>query len=198
MDLNKCNCGCEDCLEKTIPTNLVYTTNIKRPYIYLDKDSNCDAVLMSASLLIGSDTEPFQYHYNTVHDEDTGISGTDWKPLEDITIPIYPVPKNTKIYGSINTDVNTSEIYKLKNYDLNNYFIYDWYLTGPANFGESLNTNIESLNSGKEISIYFSDYGIVELKLIISNICGCSREIIMNIYTGTKTSKFMVVNHPYF
>src|SRR6478735_6647876 len=90
----------------TPSTYFIRTVNgSKRIKIYYDPDVFNDLIILSASLLIGADEVPFREHYNTVHDEDLGTSGTAWKSIEEIAIPIYPRPKKTLIIGNKKIDV---------------------------------------------------------------------------------------------
>lgn len=171
---------------------------VRRNVIYYDPDIFDDMVILSASLLIGTDETPWINHYNTIHDEDLGISGTNWKTLEEIAIPIYPKPKKTKIEGVRRMDINTTHDYNVPtNYDINNLFTYDWYLVGSGNFPQNSNQQT-FLNGGKSVKVNFTDIDTVTLKLKISNPAGCFRWIIINLYPGTLTKKLLVVRYPYF
>jgi hypothetical protein len=171
---------------------------VRRTFIYYDPDLFDNMVILSASLLIGGDEIPWKEHYNTVHDEDLGTSGTAWKPLEQIAIPIYPRPKRTKIEGVRRMDVNTIHDYNIPiDYDINNNFTYDWYLVGSANFPENGNSQT-FLNGGKSLKILFTDADTVTLKVKITNPAGCFRWIIRNLYPGTLTKKLLIVRYPYF
>jgi hypothetical protein len=183
----------------TPTTQFVRTINgVRRTVIYFDPDIFENMVILSASLLIGNDDIPWTEHYNTVHDEDLGTSGTAWKSLEEIAIPIYPTPKRTNIEGIRRMDVNSIHKYNLStDYDVNNIYIYDWYITGAANFPQNGNLQ-EYLNAGKQVNIRFTDSDTVTLKLKISNPAGCFRWVIRNLYPGTLTKKLLVVRYPYF
>ena len=170
---------------------------VRSTTIYYDPDIFNNLIVISASLLIGGDIKPWRLHYNTIHDEDLGTSGTAWQELKDIGIAIYPKPQRTNIIGVQRMDINTTQKYNIINtYDLNNLFIYDWYIVGSAYF--TLNNSTTLLNGGKEIFIHFTAIDTVTLKLKVSNPSGCFRWIIRNIYPGTLTKKLMVVRYPYF
>jgi hypothetical protein len=165
--------------------------NVNRVVIYYDPDLFHDTVLLSASLLIGKDDPNWEFHYNTIQDEDLGISGTDWKPLEDITIPIYPVPSSTYIIGEKNTYPNEKYIYNIDpKYDSLNQYNYEWSIIGDASF--------DGVDIGKTVSIMMGDVDTVTIKCKISNNAGCFRYIIKNVYTGTATKKLLIVRYPYF
>jgi len=172
-------------------TYLIKTVKgVRRNLIYYDPDIFDNTVILSISLLIGDDDPPFNKHYNTVHDEDLGISGTDWKPLEDIAIPVYPIPKKTKINGPIRMKENTTKEYSLNvGYDLNNNFIYQWFIdSGPA--------IIES-QAGKSVNVTFTNSGTVKLRIRISNSAGCFRDLTKFLYPGILTRKMLVVRNSY-
>jgi hypothetical protein len=170
---------------------------VRRTVIYYDPDIFTDTIIISASLLIGSDIKPWKYHYNTIHDENLGTSGTAWKPLEDIAIAIYPKPLSTNILGVQRMDVNTTQVYNIiDTYDPNNLFTYDWYIVGSAYF--TTNSTETLLNGGKSVSVFFVAVDTVTLKLKITNPSGCFRWIIRNLYPGTLTKKLLVVRYPYF
>jgi hypothetical protein len=165
-----------------------------RIFIYYDKDIFEDTVILSASQLIGEDITPWEYHYNTMHDE-TIIYDT----IENIAIPIYPVPKSTKIVGLKRMDIGTFYNYHLPlDYDVNNNYTYDWYIVGNANFGQGTNGVVEILDGGKSVDIFFNDIDTITLKCKITNQNGCFRWIIKNLYPGTATKKLMIVRYPYF
>ncbi len=171
---------------------------VRRTTVYYDSDLFDDLIILSVSLLIGSDDIPFHYHYNTVHDEDTGTSGTAWKALEEIAIPIYPRPKRTKIIGQRRMDVGSILEYHIPaDYDVGDNFTYDWYLTGDAGFPDNGNSD-EYLDAGKSVNIKFNSTDTITLKLKITNPGGCFRYIIRNLYPGTATKKLMVVRYPYY
>lgn len=182
----------------TPKSKFIRTINgFRRNIIYYDPDIFDETVLLSASLLIGQDEIPWKEHYNTTHDEDTGISGTDWKPLEDITIAIYPRPKRTQIKGLKRMDVGSTQNYFVPNtYDISNNFTYDWYIEGSALFTNNNSTTY--LNAGKNVNIIFNDIDTITLKLKITNQAGCFRWIIRNLYSGTATKQLLVVRYPYF
>ena len=183
----------------TPSTFFIRTVNgVRRTTVYYDPDIFDNTILLSVSLLIGDDLNPFKYHYNTILDEDLGISGTSWKPLEDITIAIYPKPKSTNIEGLKRMNVNTTSQYNVPlTYDTNNLFTYDWYIIGSANFPQNGNNQV-FINGGKSILINFTDIDTITLKLKITNPSGCFRWIIRNLYPGTATKKLLVVRYPYF
>lgn len=183
----------------TPSTYFIRTINgVRRTVIYYDPDIFNDLIILSASLLIGADEIPWDKHYNTVHDEDTGTAGTSWKPLEDIAISIYPKPKRTSIEGLRRMDVFSTQNYKVpSDYDISNLYTYDWYIVGSANFPD--NGNIQTyLNGGKNVNLYFYDADTVTLKLKITNPSGCFKWVIRNLYPGTQTKKLLVVRYPYF
>lgn len=176
--------------------NIKTVNNVRRTIVYYDPEVFEDTILLSASMLIGSDTIPFQYHYNTVHDEDTGLSGTDWKPLEAIAIAIYPVPKRTKIEGLKKMDIGSTLNYKIENgYDPTNIYTYDWYLLGNANFS---NNSTEYLNAGKNVDITFPSVDNIIIKCKITNPAGCFRWITKQVFAGQLTKSMLVVRYPYF
>lgn len=171
---------------------------VRRTVVYYDPDIFENLIILSASLLIGSDEKPWREHYNTVHDEDLGTSGTAWKTLEEIAIPIYPIPKRTKIEGVRRMDVNTTHDYNVpSNYDLPNLYTYDWYIVGSANFPQN-GGNQTFIGGGKSVKINFTAVDTVTLKLKITNPAGCFRWVIRNLYPGTLTKKLLVVRYPYF
>ncbi len=171
---------------------------VRRNIIYYDPDIFDNLIILSASLLIGSDEIPWTHHYNTVHDEDLGTSGTAWKTLEEIAIPIYPRPKRTQIEGIKRMDINSTHTYNVPiTYDINNLFIYDWYIEGSANFPQNGNSQV-FMNGGKNVNITFTEIDTVTLKLKITNPAGCFRWIIRNLYPCTPTKKLLVVRYPYF
>ncbi len=175
------------------PTTVFTKTinNVDRVIIYYDPDLFDNRVLLSASLLIGKDDPNWDFHYNTIHDEDLGVSGNDWKDLEDITIPIYPVPRSTSIIGEKNTYPSEKYTYHIdNNYDIGNQYTYTWSITGDASFVGS--------NTGRKVDILMGDIDTVTIKCLISNNAGCSRYIIKNVYTGTATKKLLIVRYPYF
>lgn len=165
----------------------------RRNFIYYDPDVFNDKILLSASLLIGDDEVPFNTHYNTVHDEDLGTSGTNFEDLENITIAIYPKPPSVMLEGVRRMEVNSSREYKLPDdYDTANNFSYDWHLEGPATFDTIPTTG------DKKVSITFNDMGTVTLKVKITNPGGCYRWVIRNLYPGTLQRRMLVVRNPYF
>lgn len=175
------------------PTTVFTKTinNTDRVVIYYDPDLFDDRVLLSASLLIGKDDPNWDLHYNTVHDEDLGVSGNDWKDLEDITIPIYPVPRSTSIRGEKNTYPEQSYIYNIdETYDINNNYTYEWFITGDASF--------VGPNTGKSVEIMMNSIDTITIKCKISNDADCFRYIIKNVYPGTATKKILIVRYPYF
>lgn len=180
-------------LENDAPiTYLVKTIKgVRRTMIYYDPDIFNDKIILSASLIIGDDDPPFNEHYNTVHDEDLGTSGTAWKPLEDIAIPIYPVPKKTNINGPIRMKENTTKTYKLPDtYDTNENFTYQWFIdSGAANI---------SAQSGKSADVNFTGTGTVKLRVKISNPAGCYREITKFLFPGILPRKMLVVRNTYY
>lgn len=182
----------------TPSTYFIRTINgSKRIKIYYDPDVFNDLIILSASLLIGADEVPFREHYNTVHDEDAGTSGTAWKSLEEIAIPIYPRPKKTLIIGNKKIDVGVIENYHIdSNYDSSNLFIYDWYILGNATF--TFNNTNQYLNAGKSVDINFPIIDTITIKLKITNEAGCFRWIIKNVFPGTKTKNILVIRYPYF
>jgi hypothetical protein len=185
----------------TPTTYFIRTINgVNRTFIYYDSDVFDDMVVLSASLLIGVDETPWKYHYNTMHDENLGSSGTAWKAIEDIAIPIYPVPKRTHIEGLRRMDVNTTHNYNIPNdYDINDLFTYDWYILGDgANFGSGTSGSTIILDGDKNVDITFNIIDTITLKCKISNPSGCYRWIIRKLYPGTLVKKLMVVRYPYF
>jgi hypothetical protein len=170
---------------------------IRRNVIYYDPDIFDNLIILSASLLIGSDEKPWREHYNTVHDENVGTSGTAWQTLEEIAIPIYPRPKRTKIEGVKRMDVNTTHPYNVPStYDTTNLYTYDWYIEGSAIFTQNSSTTL--LNAGKIVNIHFTVTDTVVLKLKITNPAGCFRWVIRTLYPGTLTKKLLIVRYPYF
>jgi len=183
----------------TPTTYFVRTINgVRRISIYYDADVFDNTILLSASLLIGGDEIPWNEHYNTVHDEDTGTSGTDWKAIEDITISVYPKPKRTNVEGVRRMDMNTTHNYTIPlDYDTNNLYQYDWYLIGSANFPDNGSSHTV-INGGKTLNIFFYDADTVTLKVKITNASGCFKWVIRNLYPNTLTKKLLVVRYPYF
>lgn len=178
--------------------NIKTINNVRRTTVYYDPEVFEDTILLSASMLIGSDTIPFQYHYNTVHDEDTGVSGTEWKPLEDITIAIYPTPKRTKIEGLKKMDIGSTLNYTIETgYDPTNIYTYDWYLLGSATFPDNLNST-EYLNAGKNVNIFFPVVDNIVIKCKISNPAGCFRWVTKQVFSGQLIKSMLVVRYPYF
>lgn len=163
----------------------------RRTVIFYDPDIFNEKILISASLLIGEDQTPWDEHYNTVHDENTGVSGTDWKPLEDITIPICPVPQKTDINGE--DKIKLANIYDYTvdtNYDLLNEFLYTWEILQG-------NATIQGSSSDKTVSILFNSEGVVEIKLTIFNTCGCNRITTKKLYPGKFSKKLLVLRNSY-
>lgn len=170
---------------------------VRRTVIYYDPDIFDDLIILSASLLIGDDEKPWKEHYNTVHDENLGTSGTAWKTLEEIAIPIYPRPKRTVIEGVRRMDVNTTHQYNIPStYDTSNLYTYDWYVEGSAYFTQNSMQSV--LNAGKIVNIQFTDVDTVTLKVKITNPAGCFRWVVRNLYPGTLTKKLLIVRYPYF
>lgn len=172
---------------------------VNRTFIYYDPDIFNDTIILSCSLLIGEDQTPWYFHYNTTHDEDLGTSGTSWKTLEEICIPIYPKPKSTKIIGQKRMNVGDTLNYHISSpYDSNNIFTYDWFIDGNADFINAGTNSHIKLNAGKSVDINFPVIDTITLKCKISNPSGCFRWIIYNLYPGTLTKKLLVVRYPYF
>jgi hypothetical protein len=171
-------------------TYLVKTVNgVRRTYIYYDPDIFTEQIIISASLLIGDDDSPWDLHYNTVHDEDTGVSGTEWKTLDEIAIPICPLPEKTEIIGNSRVNTNTSITYKVSDkYDLENNYTYNWEVDGNVSV---------SGTSGKTIDITFLAIETVHITLEITNPCGCKRIIKKDIYPGTFKKNLLVLRNSY-
>lgn len=163
---------------------------VKRVGIYYEPDIFNENIVLSASLLIGADETPFRTHYNTIHDE------VLVEPIEDIAIPIYKKPESVMINGLKNVDIGKSYHYEILDYDLSNSYTYDWYVEGLAYFVS--NNTQSSLNAGKGVDIFFQDIDTITIKLKITNMAGCYRWIIKNVYPGTLNKKIMVVRYPYF
>ena len=198
MDLtNECNCGCDDCQENNTPTNLVKTVNgSRRQIIYYDPELFCNKKLLSVSLLIGNDEIPFQYHYNSTHDEDLGIDGMDWKPIDDIVITLYPRPKTISILGDSRMNSDDTLYYEIATtYDINNNFTYDWELIGSGFFVDT-NTQLYT-NGGKKVQITFNGTKNTTLKLLIKNPCGCERLIEKTLYPGGLKQNILIVRNSY-
>jgi hypothetical protein len=173
-------------------TYLVKTVKgVRRTLIYYDPDVFDETIILSASLVIGQDDPPFDEHYNTVHDEDLGTSGTAWQPLEDIAIAIYPVPKRTTIEGPIRMKENTTKTYNLPNtYDTGGNFTYQWFIdSGAANIGSQ---------SGKTADVNFTGTGTVKLRVRISNAAGCYRDITKFLFPGILPRRMLVVRNSYY
>lgn len=180
------------------PSNYFVRTvsGVNRVGLFFDSDIFNEQILISASLLIGTDEVPFRTHYNTTHDEIT--DGTNWQPLDKITIAINPKPKKTQIIGLRRMDINSIHEYKIDdNYDPNNLFTYDWFLTGSANFPDNGNSQT-FLNAGKNIRILFTDADTVSLRVRVGNSSGCFLDIMTRFFPGTLTKKLLVVRNPYF
>lgn len=187
-------------LENQAPiTYLVKTIKgVRRNIIYYDSDIFSEKIILSASLVIGDDESPFNEHYNTIHDEDTGSSGTNFQPLEDIAIAIFPVPAKTSIIGPLRIlEGSTTEYYIDSSYDTINDFTYDWkILEGSAIFPSS-GTN-SFLDAGKNVDINFPTSGTVQLRVRITNPAGCYRDIIRFLYPGLLPRKMLVVRNSYY
>lgn len=179
-------------------TNLVRTVRgTTRNVLYYDPDLFDELIIISASLLVENEEDkPYENHWNSVFDEDLGTSGTSFQTLEEIAIPIYPVPKRTKILGQKRVKPQTIAPFNIPDdYDINGNFTYEWELIGNATF-VSTGTNIT--NGDKNVSINFLDRGTVTIKVKILNDAGCFRYIIRNIFVGEVTRKMLVVRYPYF
>lgn len=186
-------------LENQAPiTYLVKTVKgVRRNFIYYDPDIFEDKILLSASLLIGPDETPFTEHYNTAHDEDLGVSGTNSQALEDIAIEINPVPMKTSMRGPLRAlESATVEYYFDPEYDQALNFIYDWYIdNGPGIFQSTSNATF--LDGGKNVDVTFTGTGTVQMRCRISNNGGCYREIVRFLYPGILTKKMLVVRNSY-
>lgn len=172
------------------PSPITYLTKVisgsKRTVIYYDPDIFLNMIILSASLLIGRDETPFAEHYNTIHDEDTGISGTDWKELSDIAISICPLPPFTNIIGETRVGLNTPNRYTI-NYTDNNY-TYNWSVDNGADL---------DIVSNFEVIVTFSSVNNTTLTLEIINSCGCRRIIRKIIYPGSSNKSLLVVRNSY-
>jgi len=159
-----------------------------RVFIYYDPDIFTEKILISASLLIGEDQIPFDYHYNTIHDEIS--DGTNFEILDDITIKICPLPIRTEIIGESRIDINSEELYNITPlYDTENLYTYKW---------ETTNGTIIGNDNEKELRIIFDNNNITTLSLTITNPCGCQRVIYKILYPGTKSKKILVLRNTYF
>ena len=187
-------------LENQAPiTYLVKTVKgVRRNIIYYDSDIFSDKIILSASLVIGDDDLPFDEHYNTIHDENNGSAGTNFQPIEDIAITIFPKPTKTSIIGPLRIlEGSTTEYYIDSNYDTVGDFTYDWQiLEGDAIFTSTGNNT--SLDAGKNVDITFPTSATTRLRLRISNPAGCYRDIIKFLYPGLLTRKMLVVRNSYY
>lgn len=204
---NGCNCGCVDCQKTNItPVELVKTVSgVRRNVVYYDPELFCETILISPSLLIGIDEPIWDTHYNVAHDEGTNaINGEYDAPLEDITVPINPKPRDTQIEGQKRMLVNSTHTYSIgteEPYDVGDYFTYDWRLEGTAYFegGSTSGTSGQiALDAGKEINITFPTPQTITISVTITNTCGCSRVVTRDVYPGTLTRNLLVVRYPYF
>jgi hypothetical protein len=201
-------------MAKPIPTPLVKTINgVRRVILYYDGDIFDEKITLSASLVIGEAPEglfpdiPYNAtpkeilafegfsHYNTIHDEDAGTSGTDWKTLEEIGITIYPRPFSTKILGPKRVEFDTTHDYTIDpEYDVLNYFSYEWEI-----INESATATINGSNLNKNVNITFgSTNGVIALKCKIQNESGCYRYIIKRIIIGIVPKSLLIVRNTYF
>jgi hypothetical protein len=148
-------------------------------------------------LLIGEDV-PNETHYNTIFDEDLGVTGEEWEDIEDIAITLFPKPQSTNVLGPRRVQLNSEQEYIIDpSYDIDDLFTYTWGLEGGlAEF--VANPGSTTLVGGKNINIRFLDNGQTTLKCKITNQSGCFRYIVVNIYSGAVSKKMMVVRYPYF
>ena len=173
-------------------TYLVRTIKgVRRNLIYYDPDVFHDTIILSASLLIGDDIEPFQYHYNTSHDEDKGISGTEFQDIIDIAIPVYPIPNKPNIIGSVRMKEGSVLDYFIDlSYDTENKYTYEWSIVSDV-------ANIVSTNN-RNVTLEFTDTGVTELIVTVTNEFGCTRTNSKFLYSGVLTRKMLVVRNSYY
>lgn len=201
-------------MSKPIPTPLVKTINgVRRVILYYDGDIFDEKITLSASLIIGEapvgllpdipyNATPKEIlafegfsHYNTIHDEDAGTSGTDWKTLEEIGITIYPKPFSTRILGPKRVEFDsTYDFFIDPGYDIANNFTYEWEI-----INESGTATINGSNLNKDINVTFgSSNGIIVLKCKIENTSGCLRYIIKRVIIGVVPKSLLIVRNTYF
>lgn len=196
------------------PTATVKTINgVRKVILYYDENLFDEMIIISASLIIGeapvglfpdiphdaTEQELLAFngfsHYNTLHDEDTGTSGTAWKTLEEIGIAIYPKPQSTRIIGYNRVEFNSEhDFYIDPQYDLSNNYTYTWQI-----INETGTAVINGSNLNKNINVTFgSNNGIVVLMCKIENLSGCYRYILKRIVIGIVPKSLLVVRNTYF
>lgn len=201
-------------MSKPIPTPLVKTINgVQRVILYYDGNTFDEKIILSASLIVGEapmglfpdipDTAtPVELtafngfsHYNTIHDEDTGTSGTAWKTLEEIGIVIYPRPFSTKIFGPKRVELDSTNVFHIDpQYDMSNNFTYNWDVINDSGVA-----TINGSNLDRSVNITFgSTNGIVILRCKIQNPSGCYRYIIKRIIIGVVPKSLLIVRNTYF